>query len=100
MTTESIQNGSCNILEIYTYYSLTPRYNNLIKCLLLTLLRNASATVPPVFTKTTDRVTCISWICALTIELATAQEMLDEEHEGFDHDISLHTRPYRYRQPS
>ncbi|KAN0074911.1 Quinonprotein alcohol dehydrogenase-like superfamily [Elaphomyces granulatus] len=29
----------------------------------------------------------VGWICALPIELAAAQEMLDEEHEGFDHDL-------------
>jgi nucleoside phosphorylase len=29
----------------------------------------------------------VGWICALPIELAAAQEMLDEEHDGFDHDM-------------
>jgi nucleoside phosphorylase len=29
----------------------------------------------------------IGWICALPIELAAAQEMLDEEHENVDYDV-------------
>jgi nucleoside phosphorylase len=29
----------------------------------------------------------VGWVCALPIELAAAQEMLDEEHGNFDHDI-------------
>jgi nucleoside phosphorylase len=30
----------------------------------------------------------VGWVCALDIELAAAQEMLDEEHEDFDHDAN------------
>jgi hypothetical protein len=30
----------------------------------------------------------VGWVCALSIELAAAQEMLDEEHEDFDHDAN------------
>jgi nucleoside phosphorylase len=30
----------------------------------------------------------VGWVCALFIELAAAQEMLDEEHEDFDHDAN------------
>ena len=30
----------------------------------------------------------IGWVCALPVELAAAQEMLDEEHEEFDHDVN------------
>jgi hypothetical protein len=30
----------------------------------------------------------IGWICALPVELAAAQEMLDEEHEDLERDIS------------
>src|SRR2546421_942054 len=30
----------------------------------------------------------VGWVCALSIELAAAQEMLDEEHEGFDHNAN------------
>ena len=30
----------------------------------------------------------VGWVCTLPIELATAQEMLDEEHEKFDHVAS------------
>jgi hypothetical protein len=30
----------------------------------------------------------IGWVCALSIELAAAQEMLDEEHDDLDHDAN------------
>jgi len=30
----------------------------------------------------------VGWVCALSIELAAAQEMLDEEHDYFDHDAN------------
>jgi nucleoside phosphorylase len=30
----------------------------------------------------------VGWVCALPIELAAAQEMLDEEHENFHHDTN------------
>jgi hypothetical protein len=30
----------------------------------------------------------VGWVCALPIELAAAQEMLDEEHEDLDHDAN------------
>lgn len=30
----------------------------------------------------------VGWVCALPIELAAAQEMLDEEHEGLDWDAN------------
>ncbi|KAH0555750.1 hypothetical protein GP486_006307, partial [Trichoglossum hirsutum] len=30
----------------------------------------------------------VGWVCALPIELAAAQEMLDEEHKDFDHDAN------------
>ncbi|OQV03529.1 NACHT domain-containing protein [Cladophialophora immunda] len=30
----------------------------------------------------------VGWVCALPIELAAAKEMLDEEHEAFDHDAN------------
>ena len=33
-----------------------------------------------------DRYT-VGWICALPVELAAAQEMLDEEHNDIDHDV-------------
>lgn len=36
----------------------------------------------------------VGWVCALPIELAAAQEMLDEEHENLPHeanDRSMHT---------
>ena len=36
----------------------------------------------------------VGWVCALSIELAAAQEMLDEEHKGFDHvanDTNIYT---------
>jgi nucleoside phosphorylase len=32
----------------------------------------------------------IGWVCALPVELAAAQEMLDEEHEDLERDISDH----------
>jgi nucleoside phosphorylase len=32
----------------------------------------------------------IGWVCALPVELAAAQEMLDEEHKNFDCDINGH----------
>ena len=28
----------------------------------------------------------VGWVCALPIELAAAQEMLDDEHEDLEHD--------------
>lgn len=28
----------------------------------------------------------VGWVCALLIELATAQEMLDNEHPDLEHD--------------
>ena len=30
----------------------------------------------------------VGWVCALPIELAAAQEMLDEEHENLHHDVN------------
>ncbi|ERF70494.1 hypothetical protein EPUS_07350 [Endocarpon pusillum Z07020] len=30
----------------------------------------------------------VAWVCALYIELAAAEEMLDEEHDDFDHDAN------------
>jgi len=30
----------------------------------------------------------VGWVCALPVELAAAQEMLDEEHEDLDHDAN------------
>jgi len=32
----------------------------------------------------------VGWVCALSVELAAAQEMLDEEHEDLEPDISNH----------
>src|ERR1700728_3515400 len=29
----------------------------------------------------------VGWICALPVELAAAQEMLDEEHDDFERDL-------------
>jgi nucleoside phosphorylase len=33
----------------------------------------------------------IGWVCALSVELAAAQEMLDEEHQGFSDEESIYT---------
>jgi hypothetical protein len=30
----------------------------------------------------------VGWVCALPVELAAAQEMLDEEHQDLDHDAN------------
>src|SRR3954453_6177688 len=30
----------------------------------------------------------VGWVCALSVELAAAREMLDEEHEYLDHDTN------------
>jgi hypothetical protein len=30
----------------------------------------------------------VGWVCALPIELAAAQEMLDEEHDDFERDLA------------
>src|ERR1700719_1725569 len=37
----------------------------------------------------------VGWVCALPVELAAAQEMLDEEHAGFDHDMNTLGRSSR-----
>jgi hypothetical protein len=32
----------------------------------------------------------VGWICALPVELAAAQEMLDDEHEDVIHDATIY----------
>jgi hypothetical protein len=32
----------------------------------------------------------VGWVCALPVELAAAQEMLDEEHEDLERDVDDH----------
>jgi len=45
---------------------------------------------PPILRRLQRDDYTVGWICALPVELAAAQEMLDEEHEDIGSDISDH----------